>query len=107
MKKITILDASNQTREVELTLKDIMKMQTKESKRTFALGIGATALNIASIFVPKPAKAIVAGAGMVMTIVTAVSNSNAIDHCTDQDNIDKVNSVIADAAARNGVIYAY
>ena len=107
MKKITVMGSDNQLHEVELTIKDIFKMQTKESKRTVVLGVAATALNVASIFVPKPAKAIVAGTGMVLTIATAISNANAVDHFTDQENIDQINAVVADAAARKGFEYCY
>ena len=107
MTKLTIMDADAKLQEIELTFKDIMKMQTKESKRTVALGIGATALNLVSFIVPKPFKMAVAGAGLVMTAATVVSNIDSINHCDDQDNLDHINSVIAEAATRNNVKYVY
>lgn len=104
---ITLVDTNGNLHDVELTLKDIMNLQTKESKRTFILGTASTAVNVASIFIPKCiAKYVVQGIGLGGTIATIISNFDCIENCSSQENFDHINSVLRDIAKREGFEYA-
>lgn len=103
---ITLIDTEGKLHDVKLTMKDIINLQTKESKRTFILGTASTAVNIASIFIPKSiAKYIVMGIGLGGTIATIISNNDSIENSTSQENLDHINSVLRDIAKREGIEY--
>lgn len=104
---ITLIDTNGNLHDVKLTLKDILAMQTKESKRTFVLGAVSTVVNAASIFIPKGiAKYAVMGIGLGGTIATIISNNNAIEKCTSRENLDHINAVLREIAKREGFEYA-
>lgn len=103
---ITLIDTNGNLHDVKLTLKDIMNLQTKESKRTFALGTASTVVNIASIFIPKsPVKYVTLGIGLIGTIATIISNNDSIQNSTSQENLDHINSVLREIAKREGFEY--
>lgn len=104
---ITLIDTNGNLHDVKLTLKDILNLQTKESKRTAILGTASTAINLASIFIPKSiAKNIILGIGLGGTIMTMISNNDAIQNVDSQENTDHINSVLREIAKREGFEYA-
>lgn len=103
---ITLIDTNGNLHDVKLTMKDIMAMQTPESKRTFAIGTGATGFSIASMLMPKsPAKYVTLAIALVGTIATIISNNDSINKSTDQENLDRVNNVLREIAKREGFEY--
>lgn len=103
---ITLIDTNGNLHDVKLTLKDIMNMQTKESKRTFVLGTASTAVSITSMLLPKsPAKYVALGIGLVGTIATIISNNDSIQNATSQENLDHINNVLREIAKREGFEY--
>lgn len=103
---ITLIDTNGNLHDVKLTLKDIMNMQTKESKRTFVLGTASTVVNVASMLMPKSiAKYVVMGIGLGGTIATIISNNASIQNSTSQENLDHINSVLREIAKREGFEY--
>ena len=106
MKKITVMGADNQLHEITLTINDIMAMQTKESKRTFAFGAASTLTSIASMLMPKgKAKYITLAISSILTIGTLISSNDMSKRAANQENIDRINDVLREVCAREGFIY--
>ena len=105
MKKITVMGADNQLHTITLGMKELWKVQTKESKRTFVLGMASTAASLASIILPKPAKYVSLAIGCGLAAGTVVSQIDCSNKMTSQENIDHVNNVLHDIASREGFEY--
>lgn len=103
-KSITVVDTNGKLQDLPLTLKDIFDLQTKESKRTFALGAGATAINIASMLMPKsPAKYITLGLGLISTVATVASNYDCANKINSEENEAHTKQILSEIAARHGI----
>lgn len=103
-KTLTVVDTNGNLQNLALTLKDLWEIQTKESKRTFALGMGATSFSIASMLMPKgTAKRVTLGLGLIGTIATSISNYDCVKKCDSNENIVHVHQIISEIAKRNGI----
>lgn len=105
---INLIDTEGKLHEVKLTAKDMLNIQTKESKRTFALGAASTALSITSMLLPKTSilKYITLGVGIGGTVLTMISNLDAADNCTSEENLTHIIEELRKIAEREGFVYA-
>nr|DAJ90348.1 MAG TPA: hypothetical protein [Caudoviricetes sp.] len=106
MKTITVMDANGNLHDVKLTLKDIMAMQTPETKRTLGISASSVIASMASTVMPKGiAKYATLGLGTILVIIAGISANDAMKKVTNQENLDRINAVLRDVCAREGFEY--
>lgn len=105
MKKLTVYGADNQLHEITLTTSDIARMQTKESKRTMAIGAISTICSLTSIIVPKPYKWALLGTGAALAAISVGSAVDMANKVGSQENLGRINTVLREVCAREGFDY--
>lgn len=106
MKTITVMGADNQLHSINLTMSDIYRMQTPETKRTLYISASSVLASVVSTVMPKgTAKYATLGLGAILAIITGVSANDAMKKCTNQENIDRINDVLREVCAREGFEY--
>lgn len=106
MKTITVMGTDGNTHEITLTLTDIIRMQTPETKRTLGISASSVLASVVSTVLPKgTAKYVTLGLGTVLAIVTGISANDAMKKATNQENLDRINAVLRDVCAREGFEY--
>lgn len=106
MKTITVMGADGNTHEITLILKDIIRMQTTETKRTLCISANSVLASVVSMFMPRgAAKYVTLGLGAVLAIATGISANDATKKAVNQENLDRINEVLRDVCAREGFEY--
>ena len=106
MKTITVMGADGNTHEITLTLKDIIRMQTPEIKRTLCISANSVLASVVSMFMPRgTVKYATLGLGVVLAIATGISANDATNKAVNQENLDRINEVLRDVCTREGFEY--
>lgn len=104
MYKMNVIDTNGMTHTIDLTLKELAKLQTTESKRAFALGIGASAASVASIVCPRGAiKTALLAIGLCGTLATVVANDIATSKVSSDANVKKINTTLREICKDHGI----
>ena len=101
-----VIDNEGKFQQINLSVKDIMKMQTPESKKTIALGIASAIIGIGSMIIPNSKVALKVGTAVCaigIGVASAISNNKSQKSFYTDESMASINQIIKDAAARDGV----
>lgn len=93
--KINLMDKNDKINEVKLTLKDMLDLQTRETKRTAVLGIASSVASIASMVVPN--RALKYGLCIIGCVGAGITLASFADSCrkvTNEENTQNTNDII-------------
>lgn len=102
--KMNVINKNGEIVDVKLNLRDMADLQTKESKRTFVLGMASSAVSIASMFAKnRTIKSALMIVGCVGAAITTLSCADCFDKIDSEENIQHTNDMVDVIAKRHGV----